>query len=195
MAKTTFSGPIQSLGGFVGSGVNNVVTMAAGTTALTVLPVAASPDGVTPAVTASPGHAGKTLIVSDATFVLNLPIINATTPDDTTNPNQLNNTGMAFEIFFNADMSGGNTVTLNTGQATDKFYGSAMYVDDGGGAQETFPAVAATTMVIDATTRAGEYGSLIRCKAITGAGANGVWFVEAILINPNVGAPAVTPFA
>ena len=195
MAKTTFSGPVKSLGGFVGAGSNNVVKMTAGTTALTVLPVAPSAPGVTPAVTSSPGHSGKTLIVSDATFVLNLPIINATTPDDTTNPNQLNNTGMAFEIFFNADMTGGNTVTLNTGQATDAFYGSAMYVDDGGGAQETFPAVAATTMVIDATTRAGEYGSLIRCKAITGAGANGVWFVEAILVNPNVAAPAVTPFA
>ena len=195
MAKTTFSGPVKSLGGFVGAGSNNVVTMTAGTTALTVLPVAPSAPGVTPAVTSSPGHSGKTLIVSDATFVLNLPIINATTPDDPTNPDQVNNTGMEFEIFFNADMSGGNTVTLNTGQATDKFYGSAMYVDDGGGAQETFPAVAATTMVIDATTKAGEYGSLIRCKAITGAGANGVWFVEAILINPNVAAPAVTPFA
>lgn len=195
MAKTTFSGPVKSLGGFVGAGSNNVVTMTAGTTALTVLPVAPSAPGVTPAVTSSPGHSGKTLIVSDATFVLNLPIINATTPDDPTNPDQVNNTGMEFEIFFNADMSGGNTVTLNTGQATDAFYGSAMYVDDGGGAQETFPAVAATTMVIDATTRAGEYGSLIRCKAITGAGANGVWFVEAILINPNVAAPAVTPFA
>ncbi len=195
MAKTTFSGPVKSLGGFVGAGSNNVVTMTAGTTALTVLPVAPSAPGVTPAVTSSPGHSGKTLIVSDATFVLNLPIINATTPDDPTNPDQVNNTGMEFEIFFNADMSGGNTVTLNTGQATDKFYGSAMYVDDGGGAQETFPAVAATTMVIDATTKAGEYGSLIRCKAITGAGANGVWFVEALLINPNVAAPAVTPFA
>jgi hypothetical protein len=195
MAKTTFSGPVKSLGGFVGAGSNNVVTMTAGTTALTVLPVAPSAPGVTPAVTSSPGHSGKTLIVSDATFVLNLPIINATTPDDPTNPDQVNNTGMEFEIFFNADMSGGNTVTLSTGQVTDKFYGSAMYVDDGGGAQETFPAIGATTMVIDATTKAGEYGSLIRCKAITGAGANGVWFVEAILINPNVAAPAVTPFA
>ena len=77
MAKTTFSGPIQSLGGFVGSGVNNVVTMAAGTTALTVLPVAASPDGVTPANVVSPGHAGKTLILTDAGYILNFPIINA----------------------------------------------------------------------------------------------------------------------
>tara|TARA_R100000541_G_scaffold4551_1_gene11946 strand:- start:394 stop:984 length:591 start_codon:yes stop_codon:yes gene_type:complete len=196
MAKTTFSGPVQSLGGFVGAGVNNVVTMTAGTTALTVLPVAPSAPGVTPANVISPRHAGKTLIVSDATFVLNLPIINATAPtNDPTNPDQVNNTGMAFEIFFNADMSGGNTVTLNTGRATDAFYGSAMYVDDGGGAQETFPAVAATTMVIDATTRAGEYGSLIRCKAVTGAGVNGVWFIEAILVNPNVAAPAITPFA
>ena len=199
MAITTFSGPVRSLGGFVQDGQNNAIDATAaldgGALTLTVLPVAPSAPGVTPAVTSSPGHSGKTLIVSDATFVLNLPIINATTPDDPTNPDQVNNTGMEFEIFFNADMTGGNTVTLNTGQATDAFYGSAMYVDDGGGAQETFPAVAATTMVIDATTRAGEYGSLIRCKAITGAGANGVWFVEAILINPNVAAPAVTPFA
>ena len=77
MAKTTFSGPVQSLGGFVGAGVNNVVTMTAGTTALTVLPVAPSAPGVTPANVVSPGHAGKTLILTDASYILNLPIINA----------------------------------------------------------------------------------------------------------------------
>jgi len=196
MAKTTFSGPIQSLGGFVGSGVNNVVTMAAGTTALTVLPVAASPDGVTPANVVSPGHAGKTLILTDAGYILNLPIINATAPNnDPTNPDQVNNTGMEFEFFLNADLTGGNTVVINTGRATDAFYGSALVVDDGGGAQETFPAVAATTITLTATTSAGEYGSIVRCKAVTGAGVNGVWFVEATLINPNVAAPAVTPFS
>ena len=196
MAKTTFSGPVQSLGGFVGAGVNNVVTMTAGTTALTVLPVAPSAPGVTPANVISPGHAGKTLILTDAGYILNLPIINATAPaNDPTNPDQVNNTGMEFEFFLNADLTGGNTVVINTGRATDAFYGSALVVDDGGGAQETFPAVAATTITLTATTSAGEYGSIVRCKAVTGAGVNGVWFVEATLINPNVAAPAVTPFS
>tara|TARA_R110000803_G_scaffold65834_1_gene127100 strand:- start:64 stop:654 length:591 start_codon:yes stop_codon:yes gene_type:complete len=196
MAKTTFSGPVQSLGGFVGAGVNNVVTMTAGTTALTVLPVAPSAPGVTPANVVSPGHAGKTLILTDAGYILNLPIINATAPaNDPTNPDQVNNTGMEFEFFLNADLSGANTVVINTGRATDAFYGSALVVDDGGGAQETFPAVAATTITLTATTSAGEYGSIVRCKAVTGAGVNGVWFVEATLINPNVAAPAVTPFS
>ena len=196
MAKTTFSGPVQSLGGFVGAGVNNVVTMTAGTTALTVLPVAPSAPGVTPANVVSPGHAGKTLILTDAGYILNLPIINATAPNnDPTNPDQVNNTGMEFEFFLNADLTGGNTVVINTGRATDAFYGSALVVDDGGGAQETFPAVAATTITLTATTSAGEYGSIARCKAVTGAGVNGVWFVEATLINPDVAAPAVTPFS
>ena len=196
MAKTTFSGPVQSLGGFVGAGVNNVVTMTAGTTALTVLPVAPSAPGVTPANVVSPGHAGKTLILTDASYILNLPIINATAPNnDPTNPDQVNNTGMEFEFFLNADLTGGNTVVINTGRATDAFYGSALVVDDGGGAQETFPAVAATTITLTATTSACEYGSIVRCKAVTGAGVNGVWFVEATLINPDVAAPAVTPFS
>ena len=192
MAKTTFSGPIQSLGGFVGSGVNNVVTMAAGTTALTVLPVAASPDGVTPAVTASPGHAGKTLVVADNGYILNLPIINATTPDDTTNPNQLNNLGMEFEVFLSADLSGGNTVVINTGQVADKLYGAAVYGDDGAARTDAqaFTAVAATVITFDATTRSGQFGSMVKCKAV----AANTWLVEATVLNLDV-STSVTIFS
>ena len=191
MAKTTFSGPVKSLGGFVGAGSNNVVTMTAGTTALTVLPVAPSAPGVTPAVTSSPGHAGKTLVVADDGYILNLPAIVATAPDDPTNPDQVNNLGMEFQVFLTADLSGANTVVINA-SAGDAFYGGALYVDDGVARTDaqSFTAVAATVITFDATTRSGQFGTMVKCKAV----ADNVWLVEATVLNLDV-STSVTIFS
>ncbi len=191
MAKTTFSGPVKSLGGFVGAGSNNVVTMTAGTTALTVLPVAPSAPGVTPAVTSSPGHAGKTLVVADDGYILNLPAIVATAPDDPTNPDQVNNLGMEFQVFLTADLSGANTVVINA-SAGDAFYGGALYVDDSVARTDaqSFTAVAATVITFDATTRSGQFGTMVKCKAV----ADNVWLVEATVLNLDV-STSVTIFS
>ena len=61
MAKTTFSGPIKSLAGFIAAGNANVVSLTADTT----LTVAA--------------HAGKILTTNDADGKFTLPTIDAST--------------------------------------------------------------------------------------------------------------------
>ena len=71
MAKSTFSGPVKSLSGFISAGVGNSVSLTADTT-LTVA-----------------DHAGKILLCNDADGKFTLPSIVATTPTDATDPNQL----------------------------------------------------------------------------------------------------------
>jgi len=75
MAKSTFSGPVKSLAGFISAGSNAVVSLTADTT-LTV-----------------DDHAGKILLCNDADGKFTLPSIVTTTPSDPTDPNQANNLG------------------------------------------------------------------------------------------------------
>ena len=75
MAKSTFSGPVQSLAGFISAGNANVVSLTADTT----LTVAA--------------HAGKVLVCNDADGKFTLPSIVSTAPGSNDDPNQLNNLG------------------------------------------------------------------------------------------------------
>jgi hypothetical protein len=69
MAKSTFSGPVKSLSGFISAGVGNSVSLTADTT----LTVAA--------------HAGKILLCNDADGKFTLPPINISVPTDATDPN------------------------------------------------------------------------------------------------------------
>ena len=78
MAKSTFSGPVKSLSGFISAGNAAVVSLTADTT----LTVAA--------------HAGKILTTNDADGKFTLPSIVATAPGSDDDPNQLNNLGASF---------------------------------------------------------------------------------------------------
>ena len=80
MAKTTFSGPVKSLAGFISAGNAAVVSLTADTT----LTVAA--------------HAGKILLTNDADGKFTLPSIVATAPDSDDDPNQTNNLGATFTL-------------------------------------------------------------------------------------------------
>ena len=82
MAKSTFSGPVKSLAGFISAGVNNSVSLTADTT-LTV-----------------DAHAGKILLCNDADGKFTLPSIVTTTPSDPTDPNQTNNIGATFNFYI-----------------------------------------------------------------------------------------------
>ena len=82
MAKSTFSGPVKSLGGFISAGVNNSVSLTADTT-LTV-----------------DAQAGKILLCNDADGKFTLPSIVTTTPSDPTDPNQTNNIGASFFFYI-----------------------------------------------------------------------------------------------
>ena len=78
MAKSTFSGPVQSLAGFISAGNANVVSLTADTT-LSVN-----------------SHAGKILTCNDADGKFTLPTIVATAPGSNDDPNQTNNLGATF---------------------------------------------------------------------------------------------------
>ena len=78
MAKSTFSGPIQSLAGFISAGNANVVSLTA-TTSLSVN-----------------SHSGKVLACNDADGQFVLPSIIATAPGEDTDPHQTNNLGATF---------------------------------------------------------------------------------------------------
>jgi len=71
MAKSTFSGPVKSLSGFISAGNANVVSLTADTT-LTV-----------------DAHAGKVLTCNDADGKFTLPSIVATAPGSDDDPNQI----------------------------------------------------------------------------------------------------------
>ena len=112
MAKSTFSGPIQSLAGFISAGNANVVSLTADTT-LTVA-----------------SHAGKILTCNDADGKFTLPSIVSTDPGDNTDPNQLNNLGASF--FFVVETAATDMDILTDG--TDKFVGGLYTgVDDATG--------------------------------------------------------------
>jgi hypothetical protein len=78
MAKSTFSGPVRSLAGFISAGNANVVSL----TADTSITVAA--------------HAGKVLVCNDADGKFTLPSIVSTAPGSNDDPNQTNNLGATF---------------------------------------------------------------------------------------------------
>ena len=101
MAKSTFSGPVKSLSGFISAGNAAVVSLTADTT----LTVAA--------------HAGKILTTNDADGKFTLPSIVATAPGSDDDPNQLNNLGASF---FFVVVTAATDMDIKT-DGTDKFVG------------------------------------------------------------------------
>jgi len=194
MAITTFSGPVRSLGGFVQDGQNNAIDATAaldgGALTLTVLPVAASPDGVTPVVTASPGHAGKELTVTADGGTFTLPTIVATVDNDPSNPNQVSNLGMQFRFTVLEDLT--TDLIINTGALADVIYGTVNFCDDAndaGVAGFFHSPGTANALTFNGTTQGGDAGSTI---TMTCVGAN-AWKLEAVSVFPTASTPA-TPF-
>ena len=109
MAKSTFSGPVKSLSGFISAGNTAVVSLTADTTL--------SVDS----------HAGKILLCNDADGKFTLPSIVTTVPSDPTDPNQLNNLGASFTFVV---VTAATDLDIKT-DGTDKFVGSAFVgIDD-----------------------------------------------------------------
>ena len=167
MAKTTFSGPVQSLAGFISAGSNNVVSLTADTT----LTVAA--------------HAGKILLTNDADGVFTLPSIVTTTPSDPTDPNQLNNLGATFTFVVVTAATDMDIVT----DGTDKFLGMVYTGITTAATGKTWVSAAANDVITqNGTTKGGVAGSYIRITAI----ASAQYFVEGMLLGSGT---IVTPFA
>ena len=167
MAKTTFSGPVRSLAGFITAGSPSVVSLTANTT----LTVAA--------------HAGKILLTNDADGVFTLPSIDVTTPTDATDPNQLNNLGATFTFVVVTAATDMDIVT----DGTDKFLGMVYTGITTAATGKTWVSAAANDVITqNGTTKGGVAGSYIRITAI----ASAQYFVEGMLLGSGT---IATPFA
>ena len=184
MARTTFSGPIRSLRGFLGSGPE----MATGTIG------AGTVDGGTN-ITGIDLYQGKVVQLANNTVVFNLPEIITTTTANVAgsdDPNSLNRVGYEITFLLTANLSG-ETFTLNAGTAAgrstaDVFQGTAMYVDTGDNSMEGFNAAGADTLTLDGSTRGGLGGSMVYCRAA----ADGIWLINCAL---NGNGTMVTPWS
>ena len=168
MSLTTFSGPVRSLGGFIGTGPGQTVTVANGTNTLTL-------DVL--------NYAGKVVYTADATLVITLPTINPTT---NSTPSSASNIGATFRI---AISTAATAVAIKT-DGVDKFVGSVLMVDtDSSGAVFGYaPAAANDVINLNGTTTGGISGSYVDITAI----ANDKYMVTGILLGSGA---VATPFA
>ena len=98
MARTTFSGPVRSLAGFISAGVKNQVTLTAGQT-LAVEPSHDFSTGITVV-----GNAGKMNLIgfdlAGGASTLTLPLVRDANPADPTSPDQNNNFGAVIKVYL-----------------------------------------------------------------------------------------------
>jgi len=156
MARTTFQGPVRSLGGIYQQGPAAVVEI---TSSTTLNPV---------------DHGGRIISVGGslaAALTLTLPTINVSTNSTTSgpgqDPNTANNEGVVYTIWVPTTIS---TSSLKIGtDGTDKYVGSITMndVDTDGAALVGFFAAAANDFInLNGTTTGGVAGSWIQIVAI-----------------------------
>ena len=177
MARTTFQGPVRSLGGIYQQGPATVVEVTASTT---LDPVA---------------HAGRIISVGGslaANVVLTLPSINVSTNSITSgpgqDPNTLNNEGVVYTIWVPTTIS---TSSLKIGtDGTDKFVGSVISVDtDSSGAVVGFTAASTNDFInLNGTTTGGVAGTRVQIVAI----AANKYMVTGVVLGSGT---VATPFA
>ena len=147
MANTTFSGPVISKNGFIGTGPGSTVALTANTS-LTVN-----------------DHAGRILLTQDADGIFTLPSINANANGATagaTDYNNLNNIGASF--YFYVDVTATDVQIVTDG--TDKFTGAAMIAVDDGAKKAFFPGASNDVLSMNGTTTGGIVGSVIQVTAL-----------------------------
>lgn len=153
MARTTFQGPVRSLGGFYSQGPNTVVNVPNNTNTL-ALTVA--------------DNAGRVLRTNDATLIITLPTINASADPVSSgpgaDPNTLNNIGATYRIYIDTTAT---AVAIKT-DGTDKFAGSLLMIDtDSSGATYGYaPAASNDVINLNGTTTGGIAGSWIEITAV-----------------------------
>jgi|TARA_R100000455_G_C6219080_1_gene84144 hypothetical protein len=166
MARSTFSGPVKSLAGFISAGNANVVSLTADTS-LTV-----------------DAHAGKVLTCNDADGKFTLPSIVATAPGRDDDPNQLNNLGATFTFVIE---TAATDLDIKT-DGTDKFVGG-LYLGKSDAAGKTFISGASNDVItLNGSTKGGIAGTIIKVTAIGSA----KYAVEGIVLASGT---VVTPFA
>ena len=148
MANTTFSGPVISKNGFIGTGPGSTVALTANTS-LTVN-----------------AHAGRILLTQDADGIFTLPSIVATADSAVAGPgsdlNNANNIGATFTFYVDLTATDVQIVT----DGTDKFTGAAMIAVDDGAKKAFFPAASNDVLSMNGTTTGGIVGSVIQVTAL-----------------------------
>jgi len=177
MARTTFQGPIRSLGGIYQQGPASVVEI---TSSTTLNPV---------------DHGGRIISVGGtlaAALTLTLPAINMTANPTTSGPGQdpstVNNEGVLYTIWVPTTIA---TSSLKIGtNGTDKYVGSVLSIDtDTSGAVVGFTAGASDDFInLNGTTTGGVAGSWVRIFAI----AANKYMVEGNVLGSST---VATPFA
>jgi hypothetical protein len=175
MARTTFSGPVRSLRGFLGTGPEMAQS------------ITGTVDGGTD-IAGIDKYQGKVIQVGNANTVFNLPSIIDTATSavaGSDDPNSTNRVGMEYEFLMTASLTGGNTFVLNAGTAAgrataDVYRGQALYNNTATdpGVVTAFNAGGTDTLTLTATTKGGLEGAHIRCRAVDGL----IWLVEAQLV-------------
>ena len=147
MANTTFSGPVISKNGFIGTGPGSTVALTANTS-LTVN-----------------AHAGRILLTQDADGIFTLPSIVATADAAVAGPTDFNNTNNIGATFtFYVDLTATDVQIVTDG--TDKFTGAAMIAVDDGAKKAFFPAASNDVLSMNGTTTGGIVGSVIQVTAL-----------------------------
>jgi hypothetical protein len=156
MARTTFQGPLRSLGGLYQQGPATVVEI---TTSTTLTPE---------------DHGGRIISIGGslaAALTLTLPTINVSTNPVTSGPGQdpstVNNEGVVYTVWVPTTIS---TSSLKIGtDGTDKYVGTIVMndVDSDGAALVGFSAAAANDFInLNGTTTGGVAGSWVQIFAI-----------------------------
>ncbi len=177
MARSTFQGPIRSLGGIYQQGPASVVAITTSTTL--------SPET----------HGGRIISVGGtlaADLTLTLPAINVSTNPTTSgpgqNPSTANNQGVVYTIWVPTTIA---TSSLKIGtDGTDKYVGSVLSIDtDTSGAAVGFVAGASDDFInFNGTTTGGVAGTFVEIYAIA---ANKYMVTGTVLGSGTV----ATPFA
>jgi len=151
MANTTFSGPVISKNGFIGTGPGSTVALTANTS-LTVN-----------------AHAGRILLTQDADGIFTLPSIIATADSAVAGPgsdlNNANNIGATFTFYVDTTATDVQIVT----DGTDKFTGAAMVAVDDGAKKAFFPGASNDVLTMNGSTQGGIIGSIVSVTAIEAA--------------------------
>jgi hypothetical protein len=155
MARTTFQGPVRSLGGVYQQGPASVVAI---TTSTTLNPV---------------DHGGRIISVGGtlaANLVLTLPTINAAANPTTSGPGQdpstANNQGVLYTIWVPTTIAT-SSVKIGT-DGTDKYIGAVMSIDtDSSNVTVGFVAGASDDFInLNGSTTGGVAGTWIQIYAI-----------------------------
>jgi hypothetical protein len=155
MARTTFQGPVRSLGGIYQQGPAAVIEITSSTT-------------LTPEA-----HGGRIVSVGGslaAALTLTLPTINASTNPTTSGPGQdpstLNNEGVVYTIWVPTTISTSSLKIATDG--TDRYVGAVLSIDtDTSGAAVGFTAGASDDFInLNGTTTGGVAGTFVTIVAV-----------------------------